>query len=134
MAAITGLQEGTAVAVGVIDAHASVPAMGVVEPGKMVLSMGTSICHMVLENEEKHIEGMCGVVEDGIIEGFYGYEAGQPAGGDILAWYVNQAVPVYVEEASKEEGISVQDRKSTRLNSSHVAISYAVFCLKKKKK
>src|SRR5207253_10770490 len=29
---------------------------------------------------------------------------------------------------------SVQDRKSTRLNSSHVAISYAVFCLKKKKK
>src|SRR5437870_9265332 len=26
------------------------------------------------------------------------------------------------------------DRKSTRLNSSHVAISYAVFCLKKKKK
>src|SRR5437660_10005516 len=28
----------------------------------------------------------------------------------------------------------VKDRKSTRLNSSHVAISYAVFCLKKKKK
>src|SRR5437868_14585663 len=32
-------------------------------------------------------------------------------------------------------GIGVrQDRKSTRLNSSHVSISYAVFCLKKKKK
>src|SRR5690349_23712985 len=29
---------------------------------------------------------------------------------------------------------SVRDRKSTRLNSSHVEISYAVFCLKKKKK
>src|SRR5271166_211957 len=29
---------------------------------------------------------------------------------------------------------SARDRKSTRLNSSHVAISYAVFCLKKKKK
>src|SRR5690625_5716344 len=29
---------------------------------------------------------------------------------------------------------NVPDRKSTRLNSSHVAISYAVFCLKKKKK
>src|SRR5690625_6661073 len=28
----------------------------------------------------------------------------------------------------------LQDRKSTRLNSSHVAISYAVFCLKKKRK
>src|SRR5690625_7046854 len=32
------------------------------------------------------------------------------------------------------ELVGVRDRKSTRLNSSHVAISYAVFCLKKKKK
>src|SRR5436853_3402894 len=32
------------------------------------------------------------------------------------------------------EGASFQDRKSTRLNSSHLGISYAVFCLKKKKK
>src|SRR5207302_7839881 len=31
-------------------------------------------------------------------------------------------------------GLSTTDRKSTRLNSSHVKISYAVFCLKKKKK
>src|SRR5207253_11473489 len=31
-------------------------------------------------------------------------------------------------------GAQAQDRKSTRLNSSHVAISYAVFCLKKKNK
>src|SRR5690625_5409261 len=30
-------------------------------------------------------------------------------------------------------GLKLEDRKSTRLNSSHVAISYAVFCLKKKK-
>src|SRR5437899_9337594 len=30
--------------------------------------------------------------------------------------------------------IQLQDRKSTRLNSSHLGISYAVFCLKKKKK
>src|SRR6266446_9967888 len=30
-------------------------------------------------------------------------------------------------------GVSRQDRKSTRLNSSHLVISYAVFCLKKKK-
>src|SRR5437773_7561692 len=35
-----------------------------------------------------------------------------------------------VAEAGNE---SVRDRKSTRLNSSHITISYAVFCLKKKK-
>src|SRR5439155_16305436 len=34
----------------------------------------------------------------------------------------------------QESATEDQDRKSTRLNSSHVAISYAVFCLKKKKK
>src|SRR5207253_10850851 len=38
----------------------------------------------------------------------------------------------------RDDGCAVvgvtEDRKSTRLNSSHVAISYAVFCLKKKKK
>src|SRR5207253_5057465 len=34
---------------------------------------------------------------------------------------------------SSEPRLPPQDRKSTRLNSSHVAISYAVFCLKKKK-
>src|SRR5690606_39801453 len=39
-----------------------------------------------------------------------------------------------VEKADLPVEKSVQDRKSTRLNSSHVKISYAVFCLKKKKK
>src|SRR6266496_5341687 len=35
---------------------------------------------------------------------------------------------------SRRTGSAARDRKSTRLNSSHVEISYAVFCLKKKKK
>src|SRR5436309_9146393 len=35
---------------------------------------------------------------------------------------------------ARRRGGGDQDRKSTRLNSSHVKISYAVFCLKKKKK
>src|SRR5437773_5468143 len=39
--------------------------------------------------------------------------------------------PAYKELAS---GGPDEDRKSTRLNSSHITISYAVFCLKKKKK
>src|SRR5690625_5414676 len=36
------------------------------------------------------------------------------------------------KQAVIAQAIQVKDRKSTRLNSSHVAISYAVFCLKKK--
>src|SRR3712207_7989159 len=38
-----------------------------------------------------------------------------------------------VEVGVQEEEVERQDRKSTRLNSSHANISYAVFCLKKKK-
>src|SRR5207245_10819176 len=37
-------------------------------------------------------------------------------------------------QANHAAGVAHQDRKSTRLNSSHGSISYAVFCLKKKKK
>src|SRR5256885_11223801 len=37
-----------------------------------------------------------------------------------------------VEKQTGPEGTESQDRKSTRLNSSHLVISYAVFCLKKK--
>src|SRR5439155_8809708 len=43
------------------------------------------------------------------------------------------AVRVRVPRLDRRRGIGTEDRKSTRLNSSHVAISYAVFCLKKKK-
>src|SRR5215469_17320889 len=39
----------------------------------------------------------------------------------------------FAEKGGEEAGLT-EDRKSTRLNSSHVEISYAVFCLKKKKK
>src|SRR5437660_6082976 len=40
----------------------------------------------------------------------------------------------WTDEGLLRQPVFVRDRKSTRLNSSHVAISYAVFCLKKKNK
>src|SRR5207253_4166346 len=49
--------------------------------------------------------------------------------GSLLEKELGQ--PVNVINRTGGSGV---DRKSTRLNSSHVAISYAVFCLKKKKK
>src|SRR5258705_699702 len=41
--------------------------------------------------------------------------------------------PVFGPRSMKKFGKPLTDRKSTRLNSSHLGISYAVFCLKKKK-
>ncbi|UQZ82123.1 Ribulokinase [Paenibacillus konkukensis] len=109
MASLMGLRPGIAIAVGNVDAHAAVPGVGVVTPGKLVMAMGTSICHMLLGTEEREVEGMCGVVEDGIIPGYLGYEAGQSAVGDIFAWYVEQGVPAYVKEAAEAEGVNVHE-------------------------
>src|SRR5439155_26068894 len=80
-----------------------------------------------------------------------------PAPTEIYTLSLHDALPIYVGVNEAVSGLAVLllrrvgqsllaqvlhrpleaakgDRKSTRLNSSHVAISYAVFCLKKKKK
>ena len=99
-AKLTGLAEGTTVAVANVDAHAAFPAMGLTKPGKMLMIMGTSTCHMILAKEDTKVPGICGALEDGIIEGFIGYEAGQPCTGDMLDWYVQNLVPArYLEQA-----------------------------------
>src|SRR3712207_8783526 len=56
---------------------------------------------------------------------------------EALDWdrvQLRQPCPDLFEHPAKVELRAVEDRKSTRLNSSHANISYAVFCLKKKKK
>ncbi len=96
----TGLLPGTAVSIGNVDAHVSVPAATVTEIGRMVMIMGTSTCHMVLGEEKRIVPGMCGVVEDGIIPGLFGFEAGQSCVGDHFAWFVEHCVPAtYQKEA-----------------------------------
>lgn len=106
-AAWTGLKPGTAVAIANVDAHVAVPAATVTEPGRMVMIMGTSICHMVLGTEEHMVPGMCGYVEDGIIPGYFGYEAGQSCVGDHFAWFVENCVPAAYEREAKERGVDI---------------------------
>ena len=101
MASATGLRRGTAVAVANVDAHVSVPAATVVETGRMVMIMGTSICHMVVDREQRIVPGMCGVVEDGILPGLFGYEAGQSCVGDHFAWFVEHCIPARYQEQAE---------------------------------
>jgi len=84
------LSESTAVAVGNVDAWVSVPGVGVEDPGTFVIVIGTSICDMIVHPEERRLPGITGVVKDGILPGLYGYEAGQAAVGDMLAWFVEK--------------------------------------------
>src|SRR5690242_21616040 len=69
---------------------------------------------------------------------------------EIYTLSLHDALPIYAEQPQDDEragvgrgredrreqraGLGEPDRKSTRLNSSHMSISYAVFCLKKKNK
>src|SRR5699024_11663583 len=55
------------------------------------------------------------------------------AGGAFAVQAGGDELPVGVDLPGTVRLVPAQDRKSTRLNSSHVSISYAVFCLKKKK-
>jgi L-ribulokinase len=103
----TGLKPGTAVAIANVDAHVSVPAATVVEPARMVIIMGTSNCHMVLGTEEHIVPGMCGYVEDGIVPGFFGYEAGQSCVGDHFAWFVENCVPGAYEREAEARGLDI---------------------------
>ena len=103
----TGLEPGTAVAIANVDAHVSVPAATVTEPGAMVAIMGTSTCHMVLGEKEKIVPGMCGYTADGIIPGFIGFEAGQSCVGDHFAWFVENCVPASYQEESARRGVDI---------------------------
>jgi L-ribulokinase len=73
----------------------------------MVVIMGTSNCHIVLGEELAFVEGMCGVVEDGVVPGLYGYEAGQSGVGDIFAWFADHAVPPEYHERARRSGTDV---------------------------
>lgn len=106
-AQLTGLKPGTAVAVANVDAHVSMPAVGITEPGKLLMVMGTSTCHVLLGETEEIVPGMCGVVEDGIIPGYLGYEAGQSCVGDHFEWFIENCVPEQYYKEAEEKGINI---------------------------
>lgn len=106
-AALTGLKVGTAVAVANVDAHACVPAVKIDGPNKMLAIMGTSTCHMIMDTEEKHVPGICGSVEDGILPGFFGYEAGQSCVGDHFAWFLDNCLPAAYLKDAEQKGVNI---------------------------
>lgn len=117
-AEITGLLPGTAVAVGNVDAHVAIPATKIDSAGKMLIIMGTSSCHMLVSKEERAVPGICGVVEDGILPGMFGYEAGQSCVGDHFAWFVDHLLPADIKDEAAKRGVSphvILEEQASRL-------------------
>jgi L-ribulokinase len=105
----TGLPAGIAVAVGNVDAHVTASAAGAVSPGQLVAIMGTSTCHVVSGERLVEVPGMCGVVDGGIIDGLWGYEAGQSGVGDIFGWFADSIAGPGVGRDAAAAGQSVHD-------------------------
>ncbi len=106
----TGLRPGTAIAVANVDAHVTLPVTGSIEPGMMVMIMGTSTCHVMVGEQTQaapDVPGMCGVVEGGIVPDLPGYEAGQSAVGDIFAWFIDNGVPPEYHQEARRRNLSL---------------------------
>jgi L-ribulokinase len=106
-AAWTGLPQGIAVAVGNVDAHVTAPAAQAIAPGRMLIVMGTSNCHVMNGEQVAEVPGMCGVVNGGIVPGLWGFEAGQTGVGDIFSWFTENAVPPRDHEEARARGIDL---------------------------
>ncbi|MHB8961866.1 MAG: ribulokinase [Saccharofermentanales bacterium] len=106
-ARMTGLLQGTPVGIASLDAHVALPGVGIAEPGKMLMIIGTSTCHIMLGDTEVDLPGICGVVEDGVMPGFYGYESGQSCVGDHFDWFVRSCVPESYAGDARSRGIGM---------------------------
>jgi L-ribulokinase len=115
LAARLALPESVAVAVGNVDSFVSVPGAGVESPGTFVTVVGTSICDLVIDPAEVRLPGITGVVRDGILPGLYGYEAGQAAVGDMLAWFVETLAPAGADYSTLERAASAIGAGATGL-------------------
>ncbi|MGG4037731.1 ribulokinase [Heyndrickxia ginsengihumi] len=117
MAEKLGLSYKTVIASSVIDAHAAVPAVNATREGTMVAVIGTSTCHLVVSEKLNYLQGVKGVVKDGIIEGLYAYECGQAAVGDMFDWFIRNQVSKHYFEAAAEMNMGIHDYLSERASS-----------------
>ena len=102
-----GLTTRTAVAAGIIDAHAAVIGAGVYRPGQALLIVGTSGCQLMLDSRAVSVPGVCGYAKDSVVPGLHAYESGQPCVGDMFDWFVRRCVPADYTAQAQSAGLSI---------------------------
>lgn len=107
IAAKLGLKPGIVVCTGNPDAHVCAPATKVTGPGKVFAIIGTSAVYMAMSEELYPIKGICGIVKDGVLPGYYGYEAGQSCCGDHFSWFTKNCIPESYSIEARQKCVSV---------------------------
>ena len=101
-----GLPQEVAVAAGVLDGHTALVSLGCLSAGDAALVLGTSNVLTIQNAWLREIEGICGIAADGLAPGVYGIDSGQACTGDMLEWYMENALPVSVWREAQEKGVS----------------------------
>ncbi len=102
-----GLSQKTVVSSPMPDAHVATVALDMCHDGDMCAIMGTSGCYMLISDKYKVVPGICGTHVDSLTPGFWGYEAGLCAVGDLFAWVTDKLAPAEYRDAAEKEGIPV---------------------------
>ncbi|MBE6580396.1 MAG: ribulokinase [Ruminococcaceae bacterium] len=106
-AARFGLCEGTAVSVAGPDGHSAAGALGLCKSGDAFGIFGTSAPFFLQSSEKCDVPGISGMCADGVLPGFWGYEAGLCCFGDHFAYAAEHYATEECRKEAEARGISV---------------------------
>lgn len=101
-----GLSNEVQISPYMIDAHSGVLGSGAIHQGEFTAVIGTSTCHLMLDDKQEPIPAITGSVKDAVIPGLYAYEAGQAAVGDLFS-YSEHLAPKSIVNQAAENDVSV---------------------------
>ena len=100
------MPENVAVAAGTLDGHTALVALGALQAGDGALVVGTSNVLTIQTPKLKEVEGICGIAMDALTPGLYGIDSGQSGTGDMLEWFVQNALPGEIRKEAESRGLS----------------------------
>jgi sugar (pentulose or hexulose) kinase len=86
-AAACGLDVGTVVAHGTMDSYAAALACGVLSPGRLAFSLGSSSCYLAVIGDARSDPRLLGPVPDAFEPDRFGIQGGQTSAGSVIRWF-----------------------------------------------
>lgn len=110
-----GFGSATSVAVGLLDGHTSLAALGAFESGDSSLILGTSNVLTVQCEDAIEVKDACGIARDGMVKGLWGIDAGQSCTGNMLEWFLDHMLDWKIHKEAEQKNQSVHEILSTKI-------------------